>query len=252
MLHTKKSFHADTDRHDPANIINLAYERLLNTYGAQGWWPLIDSNGINPTKSGSVNGYHPGNYSYPKTANQQFEISIGAILTQNTAWPNVEKALMNLKNYCGIRCEEVNNLDINKLKELIKPAGFFNQKSLYIKNYCNFFLDLEGRVPNRSELLSLKGIGEESADSIMLYAFKVPEFVIDAYTKRIFTHLGIINGKEKYRVLKELFQNSIEKDLVIYQEYHALIVEHAKRYYSKKPHGVNDTLLNDFIDPSNL
>lgn len=234
------------------NIIPLVYERLLKAYGPQGWWPLVSFKGINPTKSGSINGYHPSNYSFPETKDQQFEISIGAILTQNTAWPNVEKALLNLNEYCGINCEKVNNLKLDKLKELIRPAGFFNQKSLYIKNYCSFFLKLKERIPTRKELLNLKGIGEESADSILLYAFKEPEFVIDAYTRRIFSHLGIIDGKEKYKTLKELFQSNLEKDLVIYQEYHALIVEHAKSFYSKKPHGNNDTLLNDIIEPSNL
>lgn len=228
-------------------IIRTVYKRLLDAYGPQGWWPLINYNGINPTKTGYIKGYHPGDYRFPLNKDQQFEISIGAILTQNTAWPNVEKALNNLNDFCSIQYSVIKDMDDDQLKGLIRPAGFFNQKSRYIKSYCQFFNELKGHVPTRKELLSIKGIGEETADSILLYAFKVPTFVIDAYTKRIFLYLGIISGKEKYRDIKRLFEDSLESDCIVYQEYHALIVEHAKRYYSKAPYGIKDSLLNEII-----
>lgn len=228
-------------------IIREVYNRLYNEYGPQGWWPLLDVDGTNPTKTGSIKGYHPKDYSYPKTDNQLLEIALGAILTQNTAWFNVEKALQNIRNHCGFNISELKNIDINELKVLIKPAGFYNQKSLYINNFIMFFESLNGKIPTRKEILKVKGIGEESADSILLYGFKVTTFVVDAYTKRIFSYLGIINQNEKYARIKELFEKSIETDLVKYQEYHALIVEHAKRFYSKKPYGINDQLLNDLI-----
>lgn len=229
------------------NIIEEVYNRLYKCYGPQGWWPLLDVEGRNPTKTGSIKGYHPGNYSYPINKDQQFEIAIGAILTQNTAWPNVEKALINLKSQCGITDKTILKIEIEELKVLINPAGFFNQKSQYIKNYAHFFSALNERIPSRKELLSIKGIGEESADSILLYSFNVPTFIIDAYTRRIFTYLGIVKEADKYVDIKKVFEKSLPSDIVMYQEYHALIVEHAKRYYSKKPFGYNDSLLNDLI-----
>ncbi len=226
--------------------IEAVYKKLLKEYGPQGWWPLMDVDGTNPTKTGSINGYHPGNYKYPFNENQQLEIAIGAILTQNTAWPNVEKALKNLKKECGINCNSILKINIEDLKELIKPAGFFNQKANYIKNFIQYFKDLKGSVPERKDLLHIKGIGEETADSILLYSFRVNSFVIDSYTKRIFNYLEIIDSSFKYREIKRFFENNLSSDLITYQEYHALIVEHAKRYYSKKPYGENDNLLIEF------
>jgi len=110
-----------------------------------------------------------------------------------------------------------------------------------------FFIELDGKVPTRKELLSVKGIGNETADSILLYAYKQSEFVVDAYTKRIFSYLGLVDENVKYMELKKLFESNLPKDIAIYQEYHALIVEHAKRYYSKKPYGLNDPL-NELLD----
>lgn len=218
------------------------YNELFKLYGPQGWWPLLDVKGTNPTKTGSVNCYHPGDFSYPKNNNQIFEICLGAILTQNTAWINVEKALVNLKRANALYIKGMKKLSLGKLKELIKPAGYFNQKSDYIKEFAKFFL--VNSDPTRNELLKVRGIGPETADSILLYAYKKPEFVVDAYTKRIFTHLKIIEEGAPYHNIKEAFESSLPKDVQIYQEYHALIVEHAKKYYQKKPY--SDTLLCSF------
>jgi len=226
------------------NRIFSIYRILLKRYGKQGWWPLISHKGCNPTKTGCISGYHPGDYSFPKTDSEIFEICIGAILTQNTGWPNVEKALINLKKRRALEPEHLKRLSDGKLRELIKPAGYYNQKSKKIKLFTAFFISLNGRTPLREELLGIWGIGPETADSILLYAYKVPTFVIDAYTQRFFLKLGLIDRKMDSDDIKQVFETNLEKDLIVFQEYHALIVEHAKRYYSKKPHGKNDFLLD--------
>lgn len=214
-------------------------------YGPQGWWPLIGHAGTNPTKSGAVQGYHVGDYTFPRNRNERFEICIGAILTQNTNWPAVEKSLLKLKELDSLTPEKIFAMDEEKLKEAIRSSGYHNQKSRYLKNFALFFQNLGDNVPGRTELLSLLGVGPETADSMLLYAYKQPEFVIDAYTKRIFSTLGLTDEKAKYEAVKSMFENSLRKVvaeadlLVVFQEYHALIVEHAKRYYNKKTYGEN-------------
>lgn len=219
------------------------YNFLMKSYGLQGWWPVLDHKGEEPNITGDLRGYHPGDYSYPKNSNQRFEICVGAILTQNTAWKNVEKALINLRSAKVLSPSKLIQLGDKKLKELIRPAGYYNQKAGYLFNFTIFFLALKGKIPTRDEVLSCKGVGDETADSILLYAYSQPEFVIDAYTKRIFSHLGFIKPDEKYMDIKKLFEKNVKRDVHIYQEYHALIVEHAKRYYSKKPYWANDPLV---------
>lgn len=228
---------------DKNPIIEKIYRRLLKEYGQQGWWPVMDNNREDTTVAIDFRGYHPADYSYPKTKKQQFEICVGAILTQNTAWTNVEKALLNLKKENALSPQRINNLADELISSLIRPAGYFNQKTIYIKTFASFYLSLEEKTPTREEVLSCKGVGNETADSIMLYAFSKPEFVIDTYTKRIFSHLDICKNYAKYVDLKNMFENSIERDVEVYQEYHALIVEHAKRYYNKKPYGNNKDFL---------
>lgn len=218
-------------------VILKIYSFLLDSYGPQGWWPLIelhDSGGTNPTKTGSVQGYHPGDYTYPHTSSQQFEIICGALLTQNTSWQQVERALVNLKRLGSFSPEGILSLGTETLKEAIKPAGYYNQKAIRLKILAEWFLELECRTPEREELLSLKGVGSETADSILLYAFKQPSFVVDAYTRRIVGNLGLADEKAKYSEIKALFEENLPENLVIYQEYHSLLVEHAKRYYQKK------------------
>jgi len=218
-------------------VILIIYGFLLDSYGPQGWWPLIelhDSSGTNPTKTGSIRGYHPGDYTYPHTESQQFEIICGALLTQNTSWQQVERALINLKQIDSRSPEAVLSLDPETLKEAIKPAGYYNQKAARLKILAEWFLELKGKTPEREELLSIKGVGPETADSILLYAFKQPSFVVDAYTRRVVSNLGLADEKAKYSEIKALFEENLPKDLATYQEYHALLVEHAKRYYQKK------------------
>ncbi len=215
--------------------INKIYSILKTHYGPQGWWPLLEVNGSNPTKTGSSKGYHPGDYSYPKDDKQRFEICIGAILTQNTSWPQVEKALMNLKKINCLDARHILKADEETIKAAIKPAGYFNQKARKLKIFSNFFLALKGAVPSRDQLLDLWGIGPETADSMLLYAYKKPEFVIDAYTKRIASRLGLTDEKSDYHEIRSLFESGLIKDYKTYQEYHALLVEHAKRSCAKKP-----------------
>ena len=223
------------------NDIKLIYTKLYNHYGPQGWWPLLSRD--NTTKEvRMVN--HPLNYDLPKTRNETYEIILGTILTQNTAWNSAEIALRNLKDLNAINPEHLLDLDSETFKQAIRSAGFLNQKSVYIKEVTKFYIGLEGKIPTRKELLEVKGVGNETADSILLYAFKQPEFVVDTYTKRIFSQMGLIDYNDNYNKIKTLFETQLPCDMIIYNEYHALIVAHAKRYYSRKPYGVDDTLLN--------
>nr|WP_227716998.1 endonuclease III domain-containing protein [Methanobacterium paludis] len=220
----------------------MIYKKLYDLYGPQGWWPLMSHDGTNPTKTGSVRGYHPENYELPRSEDEIYEIILGAILTQNTAWTSAEQALLNLKKLDVVSPQKLLKIDDNILKEAIRCAGFLNQKAVYLKEITKFFTSLKGRTPERKELLAVKGVGNETADSILLYAFKQPEFVVDAYTKRIFSHLGIVKDNANYMDIKKFFESSLPRDTAMYQEYHALIVEHAKHYYKKKPYGVGDPL----------
>jgi len=183
---------------------------------------------INPTKSGSINGYHPKDYSYPKNIFQRFEICVGAILAQNTSWPNVEKALVNLKSRGLLKPDEMNDCDEAILKECIRPAGYYNQKARKLDVFSEFFLELGERTPQRDELLSLWGIGHETADSILLYAYNVPVFVVDAYTRRLLRSMDLIRGDETYDDIRLMLEKNLPKDIKVYQEFHALIVEEGK------------------------
>ena len=226
------------------NLLKIIYDQLLKIHGPQGWWPLHHFKGVNPTHSGKSKGYHLNNYDFPKNQKEIFEIGLGAILTQNTNWPNVEIAITNLYEQNLVDPKRMINSEYDILVNCIKPSGYFNQKTKKMLGFANFFIDLKEKTPTRDQLLSLWGIGEETADSILLYAYKKPSFVVDTYTKRIFSNLEIINEKESYTSIKNLFEKSIPKDFKIYQEYHALIVEHAKKFYNKKPFGIECPLKN--------
>jgi endonuclease III related protein len=227
--------------------IKFIYRNLYNLYGPQGWWPLLFVDDSNPAEIVSKMVHHPLNYDLPKTRDERYEIIVGTILTQNTAWNSAEYGLKNLKILSAMNPEKLLNLDESVFKNAIRPAGFVNQKSVYLKEITKFYISLEGEIPKRSELLEVKGVGNETADSILLYAFKQPEFVIDTYTKRIFSHIGLIDYNDNYMKIKNLFEKHLSKDLIVYNEYHALIVAHAKKYYSRKPFGVDDPILTEDI-----
>jgi len=186
------------------------YNILLKKYGLQGWWPL--------------HGKHSGNA--PKNNDEQFEISLGAILTQNTNWNNVEKALKNLR---PIKINRLDKIEEQKLAQLIKPSGYYNQKAKKIKLFIKFLK--EKKEINRENLLGIWGLGPETVDSILLYAYNKPYFVIDAYTKRIFSRLGY--EFRTYDEWQQFFHENVNKK--IYKEYHALLVEHAKKFCKTKP-----------------
>ena len=224
------------------NCIEKIYHFLLDSYGPQGWWPLLEVQGSNPTFTGTITGYHIGGYDYPVDRNQCFEIWVGAILTQNTAWMQVEKALVNLQAAKLLDPDQIVDLNKEVIREAIRPAGYFNQKTGYLCEAAAVFRSLCESIPTRKQLLEVRGIGEETADCILLYAYHQCEFVIDAYTRRILSSLSIIKGDEKYRMIKELFEANLEQNPILFQEFHALLVEHAKRHYSKKPWGISDTL----------
>ena len=227
------------------NMVYKIYTKLFEYYGVQGWWPYLNFEGSNQNKTGVTEGYHIGDYTYPKTQDQIFEVALGSILGQNTTFISAVKSIKNLNDCGGITKDAIKSLSIEELKEAIRPAGYFNQKSQYLLNYIEFYESLNGKIPTRDDLLAVKGVGEETADSILLYGYNQPQFKIDAYTKRLLVELGLVEEKAKYKQMKSLMQENLkeittdsEELRIIYQEYHALIVEHGKNYYSKKPYGV--------------
>lgn len=213
-----------------AASVRTIYASLLSSYGPQGWWPLSSHEGTNPTKTGSSRGYHPGDYSLPKTSSERFEVCAGAILTQNSSWPNAEKAINNLAEASALSPEKIIELPALELAALIKPSGYFNQKARKLQGFARFYLYLGGRTPKRAELLALWGIGPETADSILLYAYHSPEFVVDAYTKRIASRLGLAKETSSYDEVKAVFVDGLPTRFEYYNECHALLVEHAKRH----------------------
>jgi endonuclease-3 related protein len=189
------------------------YRALFARYGNLRWWP----------------------------AKTPYEVIVGAILTQNTAWTNVERAIANFSD--DLSPERVMNLDMNSLAEIIRPAGFFNQKARYLREVTAWFgrydfdVSAARKLPLariRAELLSVRGVGNETADSILLYAFGFPSFVADAYTARLLSRLPIDAGKG-YENVKAYFERELPRDVEIYNNFHALIVVNAKEHCRKKP-----------------
>jgi len=160
---------------------------------------------------------------------------MGAILTQNTAWTQVEKALINLFKAKINTPEKILETDEKTVATLIIPAGYRNQKAKYLKNIAEWFIDnYRLKEPSRDNLLQVKGVGRETADSILLYAFHLPTFVIDTYTKRTLAALKIFDEKTPYETLRLWFMENLELSVPLFQEYHALFVELGKhKEYSK-------------------
>ena len=184
------------------------YQRLFGAYGDQSWWP----------------------------ADSSFEVMVGAVLTQNTAWTNVEKAIENLKHADSLTLEGLLALPDEALAQLIRPSGYFNIKAKRLKNLC-LWLAENGGEPKlaavdtgalRLSLLQVNGVGPETADDILLYAFARPVFVIDTYTRRLFTKLCLIQGTEPYEDLRQIFEAELEADVSLFKQYHALVVRHAR------------------------
>jgi endonuclease-3 related protein len=193
------------------------YSILLTRYGHRHWWP----------------------------AETAFEVCVGAILTQNTNWTNVEKAIINLKAAGILSPEGILSLSHAELAELIRPSGFFNVKSERLRIFVEWLqLKAAGSLEQlfaqdwrslRQELLAVKGVGRETADSILLYAGNQPTFVVDAYTRRLLYRLGMIAEHADYETVRGLFMDELPPDVALFNEYHALIVEHCKVSCRKKP-----------------
>jgi endonuclease-3 related protein len=217
------------------------YKTLLKFYGPQGWWP----------------------------GDSSFEVVVGAILTQNTSWQNVEKAINNLKSKNLLDPHKIHRTPAKKLASHLTPSGYFNIKSKRLKSTLKYLIErYDGNLkrmsrrqlhPLREELLQVNGIGKETCDSILLYALNKPIFVVDAYTKRIFSRLGLISENATYDETQEFFMNNINdvdswgrqngdritnhqsritnpaSRITVFNEYHALIVRHGKILCRKKP-----------------
>lgn len=192
------------------------YQLLFECFGPQHWWP----------------------------GETQLEIITGAILTQNTNWANVEKAIANLKSAHLLNLPKLYHLDILQLAELIRPAGYYNIKAKRLKNLVNWLFhnynakltELENLDTERlrAELLAIKGVGRETADSILLYAFNREVFVVDAYTARVAFRHGLIEPGADYEQLRELFQSNLPQDTKLFNEYHALLVRVGKEFCRPK------------------
>jgi len=202
------------------------YKKLFSLYGAQGWWPVRSEY--------KGRGYHPNVFGLPATRKGKFEVCMGAILTQNTAWTQVEKALANLFAAKINTPEKILKTDNQIIATLISSAGYRNQKTKYLKNISEWFIENSLLEPSRDNLLQVKGVGRETADSILLYAFHLPTFVIDTYTKRTLAALKIFDEKTPYETLRLWFMENLDLSVPLFQEYHALFVELGKRKeYSK-------------------
>lgn len=208
----------------PAADLAGLYRQLHAAYGQQAWWP----------------------------AEGRFEILVGAVLTQNTAWANVERAIANLQKQGWLEADAILAADQNQLLEALRPSGTFRIKAQRLKGLCQWFEASGGfrvleRWPTdalRTALLGVKGIGQESADAILLYAFNRPVFVIDAYTRRLLQRLGWLVRDPGYEPLRAVFELTLTADADLFAQYHALIVEHAKRQCRARPRCSTCTLRN--------
>jgi len=200
----------------PEKLLQI-YKKLYTSFGPQHWWP-----GDTP-----------------------FEVAVGAILTQNTNWGNVEKAIENLKKNRLLRPSALHELSHDRLAALIRPAGYFNIKAKRLKNFIDLLMhEYQGSMQKmkkedlsfvRKKLLSVNGIGPETADSIILYALEKPVFVIDAYTKRVLSRHTILDHDASYDTFQGLFHAKLKENVSLFNEYHALVVRLAKEYCRTKP-----------------
>lgn len=192
-------------------VLEEYYGTMFDAFGPQHWWP----------------------------GRTRFEMIVGAILTQNTAWTNVEKAIARLRKERLLTPERLHAIEAGELAAHIKSAGYFNIKAKRLKSFTTHLFSNGGSLDKflgkdagalRAELLGINGIGPETADSIVLYAGGKPEFVVDAYTKRIFSRHGLVHENAGYEEVKSLFMDNLGHDPALFNEYHALIVKTGKDY----------------------
>jgi endonuclease-3 related protein len=207
-------------------LLNI-YHRLLERYGPQHWWP-----GEGP-----------------------FEVMVGAVLTQSAAWTNVEKAIRNLREAGVLSPEALRQLPVSELAALIFPSGYYNAKALKLKALADYLGKYQDDLERlfavdtcqlRRELLGVHGIGEETADSVLLYAADRPVFVVDAYTRRIFGRVGLAPEKGSYTDYQGLFTESLPADAGLFNEYHALLVCLGKNVCRRRPLCQQCCLNSDF------
>ena len=214
------------------------YEKLYTSYGPQGWWPTTPTGKTTPV-------YRPGARSRRLNQGERWEIMVGALLTQNTTWHNAQLSLEALSAHGSLGLRSLHDLPLEQLSRLIRPARYFNQKAERLQQLAAHVLNryygstaaLASRPPAelRLELLGLKGIGPETADSILLYAAQYPFFVIDAFTGRICQRLGLTAESASYDQLGDLFTHALPADAELFNEYHALLVRHAVEHCRPKP-----------------
>lgn len=214
------------------------YDLLLSHYGPQGWWPTTPAGGQRPR-------YFPGLSGRRLGPSEQWEIAVGAVLTQNTAWRNAEQALVSLhaRGVCGPR--QLLQMSPEALAAAVRSSGYYNQKAARLRGLATHLeTRYDGRAERwlqrparelRAELLDLRGIGPETADCILLYGAGYPFFVIDAFTRRICWRLGLVDEAVKYADLQDLFTRSLPRDVALYNEYHALLVRHAVEHCRARP-----------------
>ena len=198
-------------------LIPRIYERLLRTHGPQGWWP----------------------------ADSSFEMMVGAVLTQACTWVNAERAIAALRSADALSAASIIAMPEQELARLVRPAGYYNAKARKLKALASFLMDGFGgdpaemsQVPTgrlREMLLSVHGVGEETADDILVYAANRPVFVVDAYTRRIAGRLGLGGEDASYSELSALFAGAMPIDAPVLGEFHALLVRHAKQTCRKSP-----------------
>lgn len=200
------------------------YDKLFSRFGTQRWWP-----GETP-----------------------FEVCVGAILTQNTAWINVEKAIENLKREKLLELKKLHQTPDTRIATLIKPAGYFNIKTRRLRHFLNAVVngfdslfDMNANAL-REKLLSINGIGPETADSMVLYAFNKPSFVVDAYTNRILMRHSLVTEEANYHHIKEFFECHLRDSAALYNEFHALLVKLGKDFCHKSKPKCETCPLNDF------
>jgi len=201
----------------PQTDLPTIYRRLLAAFGPQHWWP----------------------------ADTPFEVMVGAILTQNAAWPNVERAITNLKRSRKLDPKSIRALSDAELQRLIRPSGFFRVKAKRLRSFVDYFVSrYQGSIARvrrapldrlRLELLAVHGVGPETADSILLYALNKPVFVIDAYTRRILERHGLTRRKARYDDVRAMLEDNLPRRVELYNEYHALLVRLAKTHCRSKP-----------------
>jgi endonuclease-3 related protein len=214
----------------PRKQLTVIFRALLREYGPQDWWP-----GDTP-----------------------FEVMVGAVLTQNTAWSNVEKAIVNLKRARALSVAPFRRLRHGELAGLIRPSGYYNIKAKRLANLMDFLTEHYGgsltrmfrddTAKLRAGLLSVNGIGPETADSIMLYAGGHPVFVVDAYTKRVLSRHGLLSGTEGYHEVQRLFVENLPQDRKLFNEYHALLVMVGKRHCRKSAPRCDGCPLKPFLE----